>query len=157
LKDLIVLRPATADDEAFVNDLLFTTMHEYVEATWPNDPVAHQHYYQINQCDPSNTRIIQLDGKDVGRLSTTVRADCVFIDEIHILPEYQGRGVATNLVEQIFKEAREKGLPVNLTVLTVNHRAQNLYGKMGFKVIGEKEHRMHMQYLPEGYESLLAT
>jgi GNAT superfamily N-acetyltransferase len=148
-KNPIVLRPATADDEAFVNDLLFTTMHEYVEATWPGDQVAQQHYYQINKCNPSNTQIIQLGDKDIGRLSTMVRADCAFISEIHILPEYQGRGFATSLIEQVFKEARENGLPVKLTVLTVNHRAQGLYRKMGFKVTEKKDHRMHMQYLPE--------
>jgi hypothetical protein len=34
-----VLRPATAEDERFVDDPLFETMRDYVEATWPNNPL----------------------------------------------------------------------------------------------------------------------
>lgn len=145
---MIVLRPATADDETFVNDLLFATMHEYVEETWPNDPAAQRNYYETNKCVLANTRIIQLDKKDIGRLSITVQAGCMFIDEIHILSEYQGQGIGTELIEQVLKEARGRGLPVRLTVLMANP-AQNLYLKMGFKVIDERDCRLHMQYVPE--------
>jgi serine/threonine protein kinase/GNAT superfamily N-acetyltransferase len=144
-EDIVVFRPAAADDETFVNDLLRTTMQEYVEATWPDDLAAHQHYYELNKFDPSNTRILRVGGKDVGRLSTTVRADCMFIDELHIRPEYQRRGIGEQAVEHVIKEAQEKRLPVKLTVLAVNP-AQNLYLRMGFKVVAEKEHRLHMQY-----------
>jgi GNAT superfamily N-acetyltransferase len=147
--DIIILRPAAANDATFVNDLLFATMHEYVEAAWPNDPVARRHYYEVNEFDPSNTLIIQCDGKDIGRLSTTVRADCVFIDEIHILREHGGKEAGTRVIEQVFEEAREAGLPVKLMVLKVNKKAQELYLKIGFRVIGEDEKRLYMQCAPE--------
>jgi ribosomal protein S18 acetylase RimI-like enzyme len=142
-RPLIVVRPAAADDEAFANDLLVRTMHEYVEATWPDDPAAQTRYYEINKYDPSNTRILQMEGKDIGRLSTTLRADCVFIDELHILPEYQRRGIGQQVIEQVFKEAQERNLPVKLHVLAVNP-AQKLYLSMGFKVIAQQDHRLHM-------------
>lgn len=142
----IVLRPSTAADEPFVKDLIFETMHSYVEDTWPNDPEAHRHYYEINKFVPSNTRIIELAGKAVGQLTTTLRADCLFIDELHILPEYQRQGIGGWAIEQVFKEARGRELPVRLTVLTVNREAQSLYLKMGFTVIAEKEYRFHMEY-----------
>lgn len=147
VKNVIVLRPATAEDERFVDDLLFTTMRDYVEATWPNNPAAQRHYYEINKFDASNTRILQVDGKDVGRLSTTLRADCVFIDELHILPEYQRRGIGKQAIEQVFKEAREKSLPVQATVLKVNHPSLKLCLSVGFEVVAEKDHRLHIQYL----------
>jgi GNAT superfamily N-acetyltransferase len=140
---LIVMRPATADDETFANDLLFRTMHAYVEATWPNDPTAQRRYYEINKCDPSNTRILQIEGKDIGRLSTTVRTDCVFIDELHILPKHQRRGIGQQAIMQVLKEARERNLPVKLHVLTANP-AQKLYLRMGFRVIAHENHRLHM-------------
>ena len=147
-KDLITLRQATTNDEKFANDLLFATMHKYVEATWPHDQAAHQHYYEINKCDPSKTRILQIYDKDIGRLSTSVQPDCIFIDELHIIPEYQRQGIGQQIIKLVFKEARKKNLPVKLTVLVVNP-AQNLYLRMGFKVITEKDYRLHMQYLPE--------
>jgi GNAT superfamily N-acetyltransferase len=143
---LIELRPATADDKRFVDDLLFTTMHKYVEATWPNDPAAQRHYYEINKFDPLNTRILQVEGKDIGRLSTTLRSDCIFIDELHILPEYQRQGIGKEAIEQVFQEARERSLPVKATVLKVNNPSQKLCLTMGFEVFAEKDHRLHIRY-----------
>jgi len=146
----IVMRPATAEDKRFVDDLLVTTMRDYVETTWPNDISAQDHYYEINGFDPSNTRILQLDGKDVGRLSTTVRADCIFIDELHILPRYQRQGIGKQAIDQVFKEAREKGLPVRATVLKVNNPSQKLLQSVGFEVVAEKDHRLYIEYPLEG-------
>ena len=146
---LIVLRAATADDEKFVDDLLFTTMHGYVEATWPNDLVAQRHYYEINKFNPLNTRILQVEGKDIGRLSTTLNTDCIFIDELHILPEYQRRGIGREAIEQVFQEAREKSLPVKATILKINRPSKNLCLGMGFEVFAEKDHRLHIRYSSE--------
>jgi ribosomal protein S18 acetylase RimI-like enzyme len=138
------MRPAVAEDDTLVNDLVRTTMQEYIEATWPNDSAAHQHYYELNRFDPSNTRIFQVDGRDIGRLSITVQEDCVFIDELHILPQYQRRGIGEQAIEQVIKEARGRSLPVRLTVSEANP-AQNLYLRMGFRVITEKDGRLHME------------
>ena len=145
VKSVIEMRPATPEDKGFVDDLLFTTMHGYVEATWPNSTAAQHYYYDINQFDPLTTRILRLDGKDVGRLSITLRADCIFIDEVHILPEYQRQGVGKQVIDQVLKEAREKHLPVKATVLKVNHPSQKLFLSMGFEVIAERDHRLHIQ------------
>jgi predicted acetyltransferase len=147
VKNVIVLRSATAEDEKFVDDLLFKTMRDYVEATWPGNPAAHRHYYAVNTFDPLNTRILQVDGKDIGRLSVTLRADCVFIDELHILPEYQRRGIGKQAIGQVFIEAQEKSLPVEATVLKVNRPSLNLFLSMGFEVVAEKDHRLHLRYL----------
>ena len=145
MNPLFSMRPATLADKAFADDLLFMTMHEYVEATWPNNRHAHQQYYKLNSFDPMNTRILLMDNRDIGRLSTTKRADCIFIDELHILPEYQGLRIGTSAIEAVIQEAREAGLPVKLMVLTVNP-AYRLYLRMGFRVIAEEDHRFHMEY-----------
>lgn len=137
------LRPATAADEGFANDLLFKTMHRYVEATWP-EPNMQDDYYKMNTFKAWNTWIIQLDKKDIGRLSKTIHDDSIFIDELQILPEYQGMGIGRQILEGVFAEARKQCLPVKLTVLKVNC-AQNLYLRLGFKVTKEKDYRLHME------------
>ncbi len=150
--DKLELRPATAADEKFVDTLLRSTMDKYVKETWPNDPEAWRHYYEINKFDQSKTRIVQLNGKYIGRLTATVRKDCVFIDEMHILSDWQRKGIGEILIHQVFEEARERCLPVKLTVLMKNPAAQRLYLKMGFEVAEEKDHRLHMELkcLPKG-------
>jgi GNAT superfamily N-acetyltransferase len=142
---MVMVRHATAEDEAFVNNLTVTTMAGYVEATWPDDPIAHSCYWELNKFDSSNTRILQVDGNYVGRLSTTLRADCVFIDEIHVVPEYQRKGIGQEAIEVVLEEARRLGLSVRLTVLEVNP-AQGLYLRMGFTITGTRDHRIHMEY-----------
>ncbi len=147
VKNRIALRAATSEDEEFVDDLVFTTMRRYVEATWPNDSAAQHHYYEINKFDPSNTRILRVDGKDVGQLSTAVREDCLFINELHVVPEYQRLGIGKQAIEQVFKEALEKNLPVKATVLKVNQPSLRLCLNMGFEVVAEKDCRFHIQHL----------
>lgn len=144
----IKLRPATNEDRNFVDRLLYTTMRRYVEATWPNDLEAQRHYYEINQFDPANTRIIEVGDRAVGRISATIRPDCIFIDEIHIAPEYQQQGIGRQAIEQVYREALDKRLPVKATVLTANRPSQRFLSRMGFKVVGEQDHRFHLLLVP---------
>jgi len=143
---VITLRPATNRDAQFVDDLTFKTMRPFVQATWPNDAAAQQHYFAMNSFNVSNTRIIQVDGQDAGRLSTTVRSDCLFIDEIHILPEYQRQGIGKQTIDRVLDEARQRGLPVEATVLKVNNPSLRMFLGIGFQIRQEKDHRFHIQY-----------
>lgn len=55
---------------------------------------------------------------------------------IAVLPEYQGRGIATQLIESAFKELKKKGLKeVELDVDILKAGAQHLYEKLGFRVV----------------------
>lgn len=146
---LVQFRPATDDDKPFVDALLFDTMHGYVEATWPDNEEARRHYYAINSFKAAGTRIIQADGKDVGRLSTTLfRGQYIFIDELHILPKYHQRSIGRQAIEQVFAEAREENLLVRATILKVNYPSQLLCFAMGFRVFDFKDHRFHIEYEP---------
>lgn len=55
---------------------------------------------------------------------------------IAVHPEYQGRGIATQLIESAFKELKKKGLKeVELDVDILKAGAQHLYEKLGFRVV----------------------
>jgi ribosomal protein S18 acetylase RimI-like enzyme len=47
------------------------------------------------------------------------------------------------LIKDLLREARAKGKPVSLSVVRHNP-AQRLYERLGFKVIGEDEIKLHM-------------
>lgn len=146
---MIMLRSATLDDKAFVDNLVFMTMHRYVEATWPSDLDAHRHYYEINKFDPTNTQIVELDEKEVGRISCTVYPNHIFIYELHVLPEYQRQGIGRQAIEGVFREAELRKLPVRATVLVVNQASRELCLSMGFEIIGVRDHRLQIQYCPK--------
>jgi ribosomal-protein-alanine N-acetyltransferase len=55
---------------------------------------------------------------------------------VAVHPDYQGQGIATQLLEKTFKELCSKGLDeVELDVDILKAGAQRLYEKMGFKVV----------------------
>jgi ribosomal protein S18 acetylase RimI-like enzyme len=54
-----------------------------------------------------------------------------YLSRIEICPRYQGRGIGTRLISALIDEATQKGQDLVLDVLTVNHRAQVLYQRLG--------------------------
>lgn len=57
--------------------------------------------------------------------------------------DFQGMGIATKLMNQIFSWAKEQDISrLGLTVIKNNDKAFNLYRKMGFVIEGEKVHSL---------------
>ena len=138
----ISIRPAVATDEEFVNALTRTVMRPYVEATWQSD-TEREDYYRLNRFQQNGTAIIQVDGIDTGRITITREAGRIVLDEIHLLPEYQGRGIGQILIGQVLSEADGLGIPMELKVLKKNP-AQGLYQRLGFVVVREADERLYM-------------
>jgi GNAT superfamily N-acetyltransferase len=139
----IDLRPATPADEAFVNRLTRDVMRGYVEATWADD-AARERYYEQNRFVLATTRIIRCDGVDVGRISLTRGADAWVVDEIHLHPSHQSRGIGAEVLGRILAEADTARVPVELHVLKVNP-AKALYDRLGFKACREDGERFYMR------------
>lgn len=57
--------------------------------------------------------------------------------QLYVLPDWQGRGVADRLYDDIEAEARNRGgSHFQLSVFTDNHRARRFYERRGFKPVG---------------------
>lgn len=138
----IKLRPSTFLDSAFVDDLTRQVMFPYVSETWSSLEEI-ESYFVKNKFGLQSTQIIQLNEIDVGRLSLSILEDAVFIDNIHILPEYQGKGIGSSVISRVFEDADVRGLPVKLHLLRKNP-VKSLYERLGFKVIEENEYRFFM-------------
>ena len=138
----IQYRDAHKTDEEFVNTLTRTTMREYVDATWAGEEQREQ-YYAINKFRQEGTRIILCDGFDVGLITVTKKDDAILIDEIHILPEYQGKGIGKQVLQNVLEDASSKNMPVNLFLLRTNP-VKRLYERLGFKVYKMDEFRYYM-------------
>ncbi|MGE8079645.1 N-acetyltransferase family protein [Peribacillus loiseleuriae] len=66
-----------------------------------------------------------------------------------VLEEFQGRGIASKLFNQVFEWATENELSrLGLTVIKDNIKAFNLYRKMGFVLEGEKVHSLIINGAP---------
>lgn len=139
----ITLRKSTQDDRDFVDGLTRRTMSRYVTATWSKTEEI-EHYYALNAFKPSNTRIIQYDGEDVGRITVSYSNTRITLEGIHIVEAFQGKGIGGHLIRQIIRESDEKALLIQLILLKTNP-ARQLYERIGFFVYEEDENRYYMR------------
>ncbi len=89
-----------------------------------------------------------------GRMAGLVAAYCndprkrvAFVTNVSVLPECQGRGIASLLLQACVEQIRDAGFDqVELEVDNKNAPAMDLYLKHGFKVvsIGEHNQTMHL-------------
>lgn len=140
---MVELRAATANDRGFLWELHRTALRPAVEATWGWDDAFQVHYF--NEHFATTDRfIVCVDGLDAGVLQFTIKGDHVFLASVALLPDYQGRGLGTELVKVVVEEGRRRNLPVRLQVLKAN-RAKALYERLGFEAYGESETHVLME------------
>ena len=132
---VIALRPTTAADSEFCFRLHKAAMGEYVTAIWGWDE-QRQRDFHARGFAPGNWQIITVDGTDAGILIVDYRPAEIYLARIEIHPDYQGHGVGTRVISALLDEATQRGQDLVLDVLTVNHRAQALYQRLGMKEVG---------------------
>jgi ribosomal protein S18 acetylase RimI-like enzyme len=92
--------------------------------------------------------VIQISGMDIGILAVVRQPDCLKVNQVYVLPEYQSKGIGTACMINITKEASITNLPVRLQVLKINHRALAFYRRLGFKSYGESDTHFLLEKLP---------
>lgn len=138
--NLIKLRQAEIQDRAFVNDLTFRTMIEPVSEIWP-DESDQDIYFDKNSFDayPNSTLIMTNPSADekIGRLTVrfvndpTKKTDLVMLEEIHLEPSWQGRTIATKIIDEL----KNLVAPVGIALIVLRKNpAVRLYKKLGFIV-----------------------
>ncbi|MBP6506136.1 MAG: GNAT family N-acetyltransferase [Opitutaceae bacterium] len=141
------LRPVGDADTLWLWSLKRTTMKTYVEQTWGkwDDDVQAERFRK--NFKPDDVQIIIIDGHDAGLLHVE-RGDIeIFLVNIQISPEFQNRGLGTEVMRALLAEARTCQLPLRLQVLKVNP-ARNLYERIGFTVAGETDTHYQMRWSP---------
>lgn len=113
-------------------------MKENVIKTWGNWNDDFQKKYFDENFNPNLIKIIIIDDKYAGILKVTEKVDELHIDEIQLLPEFQGKGIGTKIINDIKSNAEGSNIATKLQVLKTN-RARNLYERLGFKIINETE------------------
>jgi ribosomal protein S18 acetylase RimI-like enzyme len=140
----ITLRPATAEDEAFLYELYASTRAAEV-AAWGWTPAQAQQFLQMQfraqrgyAAYPGATeQIIEWEGQSVGHWMVGRSADEIRLIDIALLPEYQRRGFGTSLLKDLQRTARDERKPIRLHVAYGNP-ARLWYERHGFKLLAER-------------------
>ena len=140
----VTLRDATAEDLEFLFSLLRVALGPYVVQTFGSWDDAEQRARFFAATDPTTHRVEQ-GGRPVGCLAVRRLPDEVRLNRVLLLPEWQNRGIGTQLVREVVAQARAAGLPVRLRVFRVNP-ARRLYERLGFVATGETDTHVLMEH-----------
>ena len=83
---------------------------------------------------PERYEILEIEGRPVGCLAVEEFVDRLFLVEIRISPEFQGRGIGSSVIQLEIARARALQKALHLQVFHKNKRARALYERLGFVV-----------------------
>lgn len=91
--------------------------------------------------------IVELNGSPIGLLKVIRSPTEWRVSQIQLLPEHQGKGIGTQLLQEVLDSARGAGIVVNLSALKINP-AVRLYRRLGFTTESESEKSVSMTIAP---------
>jgi N-acetylglutamate synthase-like GNAT family acetyltransferase len=143
-------RPATSEDINWLADLFIQSMRPAITAARGSWDGGHEDTQFRAQLQIANTRVIRVDGDDVGFLTVHALEDKLI--EVHTLcvqPDRRGAGIGARIMRDVMTTARKARSVVELSVLKTNTRAEHFYARLGFAKIGTSPHHIRMRWTAE--------
>lgn len=134
------VRQATPGDRDALYRIKREAFRPYVEQLRGWNEEFQERRFRENY-DHTRTQAVLVHGHIIGYLRVSERESATFIDDIEIVPDYQGKGIGTALINNIVAQGRR----VELDVLKANVDARRLYERLGFRVTGETETHYRMR------------
>jgi ribosomal protein S18 acetylase RimI-like enzyme len=101
--------------------------------------------WESQLADPSYSfRLAEADGEPAGfaklgpvKVPVETTRPAILLDQLYVLKEHHGVGIAQALMDWTIAEASERGAEeMYLTVYVDNHRARRFYDRYGFEAVG---------------------
>ncbi|MDQ0957657.1 ribosomal protein S18 acetylase RimI-like enzyme [Streptomyces sp. B4I13] len=145
----IDLRTTTSADSEYCFQLHKAAMGAYITAIGGWDEQI-QRDFHARAFTPDRWQITA-DGTEVGMLDVEYRPTEIYLARIELHPDHQGRGIGSQLIRSLLRQARQEGRDLTLDVLVVNQRAQALYRRLGLHEVtrhGENDIKITMSTKP---------
>lgn len=136
------LRKCCEEDRAWAYALKCEAYREVVERQFGPWNEEFQRELFNGRWNPNISSVVLMNGTPIGLIAVAERIGHVWLDEIQITREWRDRGIGTAIVQEIISRAPV----VRLQVLKKNTRAQELYQRLAFRVVGETETHYLMQH-----------
>jgi len=138
------LRRAEEADLEFLFDLLQVALGPYIAQTWGEFNEVEQRKLFYERTRVSDHQVVGVDGQPAGCVSTRDEETELRILRVFLLPEFQGKGLGTQIAMDLLASADLRGVPARLRVLKVNP-ARRLWERLGFQSTGETETHYEMR------------
>jgi ribosomal protein S18 acetylase RimI-like enzyme len=139
----IELRQIETSDFDFLWRLHNAALKEYVTQTWGWDENWQRESF-IKAFNPSEGKIIVIDGKDAGYLWVIEKENEVLLASIRLLTGFQNHGIGSKIIRDLLDKSEK---PIRLQVLKVNP-ARRLYERLGFEICEETATHFTLKAVP---------
>lgn len=140
----VTLRKYTESDYEFVYEVKKTAYKKYVEECWRKwNEQEQQEYFRkfINQVK-ENAYIIKYENKDIGFYNGEILENGRYeIGNICIIPEYQGKGIGTKILNYIIEKYSNNDIELQYFK---QNPVEKLYKRIGFQKVGETDFHYQM-------------
>jgi ribosomal protein S18 acetylase RimI-like enzyme len=140
---MVTLRPARSADYPFALHLYVQTIKPLATA-WMGWVDEEQEVQFASLWKPEDTRIITLNGAEIGWVEFRQTGNEVFLKQLYISPAHQRRGIGSRVMRLLLEERRGTAKSMALFVLK-NNPASRFYEQHGFKVIHETHSTLVMR------------
>lgn len=140
----IGFRKCEYDDLEFILKLKELCFKWYIEIIYGWD-IDKQREFTKRELDEhlKDMKIITMDDNDIGLTTFYNENDIYVVGMIMIHPEYQNKGIATNILKEYIEIARKDNKKIILKTYKKNP-ARKLYERLGFKIYKEDETHVHL-------------
>ena len=141
----MTFRLAGDGDREFCFLVTERAMRSYVEQTfgrWDEEEQRERHARDFAAIRPE---IISFNGVDVGIWVVLREPTRLVLSKIYLLPEFQRRGIGSDLLDRLIREAEGARLPIHLRLLKANP-ALSLYARKGFRVVRLEDPYVYMDW-----------
>lgn len=144
---MLQLRPATADDCAYVRQVKHSAYKDMVLAQFGAWDMAVQDGFFYKSWNQGNYNIILVDGEPCGFCRIDEHDTVLQLVEFAVEVEKQNRGIGSMVLSRFLDMASAKGKLAQLNVMKTNTRARALYERLGFGVYAENEIQYALRYM----------
>lgn len=139
-----ILRKYENTDYEFVYEVKKNAYKKYVEQCWGkwDDIDQKNRFKESMEKTFDRTYIIMFNDKRIGFYQgQVVNERTYYIENICIIPEYQGKGIGTEILKSVINEYSDKNIEIQYFK---QNPVGNLYKKLGFEPNGETEFHYQM-------------
>jgi GNAT superfamily N-acetyltransferase len=143
----IAFSAAEPDDAEALVALRILAMRESLERIGRFDPQRARQRF-LSTFSPEHTRHIVVAGERTGFVVVKPDGDGLLLDHLYIDPRFQNRGIGAAVLQRVFAEADEAGLPLRVGALRGSD-SNRFYARHGFVLVKEDEWDNYYLRLPQ--------
>lgn len=151
-RDMMKLRPANTDDLVPMFDIHRSVFRSHIDELWGwNEDWQRGNF--ASECAAADTSVVEIDGDIAGYIQILEREDEIYVQNIAISADAQGKGIGTMLLKSLQSRAETLKVPLQLEVFRSNKPAQRLYERLGFCNVGETRTHIELSWTGSHFSS----